>query len=281
MPHTGSRPSHVRVRQRRRTIVPGVGTILTRTAPLRRVSAQWGSSNRMPMIRAIHLSNDRRRDAQVAFDARAVASTLRRVLPSGEEPVSVRLVKTTGAIERSLRENYDAGQLAEALVAGDPDVDLETTGRKLSRTSRIFVDRNYEIVYHVNLEQVIFNPDGTERERRALEKVPGNLNRPIPLRWTGRMFPRGEALRRFVFSRSYQLRHVNGATFDFLFDMAARLDRADAMVLLGAGPKGSDPLLMSRGRQPYRGFLEGRVAGEKYCLILHLSDIELKGLDEP
>ncbi|WP_418983867.1 hypothetical protein [Alistipes sp.] len=232
------------------------------------------------MIRAIHLSNDRRRDAQVAFDAHPVASSVRRVLPSGEEPVSVRLVKTTAAMNRCLSEHYDARRLTEALVASDPDVDMELTGRKLRRTRRIFVDKNYEIVYHVNLDQVVFNPDGTERERRELEKVPGNVNRPIPLRWTGRMFPRKEALRRFVFSRSYQLRHVNGATFDFLFDMAAQLDRADAMVLLGAGAKGTEPILLSRGGQPYRGFLEGRVQGEKYCLILHLTDIELKGLDD-
>lgn len=235
----------------------------------------------MPMIRAIHLSNDRRRDAQVAFDAQLVASAVRRVLPSGEEPVSVRLVKTTAALNRNLAAQYDAQQLADAIVAGDPDVDMEITGRKLSRTRRIFVDADYRIVYHVNLFQVVYAPDGTERERRELEKVPGNVNRPIPLRWTGRMFPREEVLRRFVFTRSYQLRHVNGATFDFLYEMALQLDRSDAMVVIGAGAKGSDPILLSRGGQPYRAFLEGRVAGERYCLILHLSDIELKGPDDP
>lgn len=230
------------------------------------------------MIRAIHLSNDRRRDAQVAFDAQIAAGSVRRVLPTGEEPVSVRLVKTTAAMNRCLRERYDPQQLIEALVSGDPDVDMEVTGRKLRRTRRIFVDKDYEIVYHVNLFQVVFAPDGTERERRELEKVPGNVNRPIPLKWTGRMFPRTEALRRFVFTRSYQVRHVNGATFDFLYDMAAQLDRADALVMLGAGAKGNDPILLSRGGQPYRAFLEGRIAGERYCLILHLTDMELKGL---
>lgn len=232
------------------------------------------------MIRAIHLSNDRRRDAEVAFDAQPVASASRRVLPSGEEPVSVRLVKTTAAINRTLSDHYDARQLIDALVGGDPDVDMEVTGRKLRRTRRIFVDKNYRIAYHVNLFQVIFNPDGTEREWRELERVPGNVNRPVPLRWTGRMFPRMEALRRFVFTRSYQIRHVNGATFDFLYDMAAQLHRANAMVVIGAGAKGTDPILLSRGGQPYRAFLEGRVAGEKYCLILHLTDIELKNLQD-
>ena len=172
------------------------------------------------MIRAIHISDDRRRDAQVAFDAQPVASALRRVLPSGEEPVGVRLVKATAAMNRRLAEYGDLQELAREIEEGDPDVDMEVTGRKLRRTRRIFVDRNYEIVYHVNLFRVVRNPDGTERERRALTKVPGNVNERIPLRWTGRLFDRDEALRRFVFTRSYQLRHVNGATFDFLYHMA-------------------------------------------------------------
>lgn len=51
------------------------------------------------------------------------------------------------------------------------------------------------------------------------------------------------------------------------------------MVLIGAGAKGIDPLLLSRGGQPYRGLLEGRTDGDKYCLILHLTDIEMKGLE--
>lgn len=231
------------------------------------------------MIRAIHISNDRRRDAQVAFDASPVGSTLRRVLPSGEEPVGVRLVKMTGEMDRCLRESYDTGELIRILTEEDPDVDMEITGRKLRRTRRLFVDREYAIAYHVNLVQVVRNPDGSERERRELTKVSGNVNRPIPLRWTGRMYPRQEIVRKFVFTRNYQLRHVNGATFDLLYDMACQLDSADAMVMIGAGLKGTDPILLSRGGQPYRGFLEGRIEGERYCLILHLTDIELKGLE--
>lgn len=232
------------------------------------------------MIRAIHIANDRKRDAQVAFDAQAVPSTLRRVLPSGEEPLGVRVIKTTARMQQHLARQYATPEeLLAACADGDPDVDLEVTGRKLRRTRRLFVDSDYRIAYHVNLFQVVRSPDGAERERRELTKVPGNVNARIPLRWTGRMFPREEALRRFVFTRNYQLRHVNGATFDFLYNMAQELQQADAMVLIGAGPKGSDPLLLSRGGQPYRGLLEGRTDGDKYCLILHLTDIEMKGLE--
>lgn len=228
------------------------------------------------MIRAIHISNERKRDAQVAFDAQPVADTLRRVLPSGEEPVPVRLVKSTAQADRDLCRLCDPLQMIEMLTDGDPDVDLELAGRKLRRTRRLFVDGEYRIVYHVNLFRIVRAPDGSERERRELSKVPGNVNDRIPIRWTGRLIPKEEALRRFVFARNYQLRHVNGATFDFLYDMAKRLHEADSLVMVGAGSKGGDPLLLSRGGQPYRGFLEGRIEKQKYCLILHLTDIELK-----
>jgi len=47
-------------------------------------------------------------------------------------------------------------------------------------------------------------------------------------------------------------------------------------MLLGAGESGKDPLVMQMNGSPYRGFLEGRVDGERYILLLHLSNMELK-----
>ena len=94
------------------------------------------------------------------------------------------------------------------------------------------------------------------------------------------MFPRDAIIRRFVFTKSYQLRHINGATFDFLYAMAEELDREDSMVMLGGGKKGNEPILLTRGGQPYRGFLEGRIKEDRYMLILHLTDIELKAPED-
>ena len=47
-------------------------------------------------------------------------------------------------------------------------------------------------------------------------------------------------------------------------------------MFVGAGEKGNEPLILNRGGIPYRGFLEGRVKGKSYCLILHLTNLELK-----
>jgi hypothetical protein len=72
------------------------------------------------------------------------------------------------------------------------------------------------------------------------------------------------------------MKHVNGLTFDFLFDIAKSLHEDNSLMLIGGGSKGNEPLVLYQGGMPYRGFLEGRVKGDKYCLILHLTQLELK-----
>ncbi len=89
-----------------------------------------------------------------------------------------------------------------------------------------------------------------------------------------------EACRKFVFSGKVQLHHINGLTFDFLFGMAKELEEKNKLMFLGAGPKSNQPLILRRGGSPYRGFLEGRTQGDKYCLVLHFSNLELKAPKE-
>lgn len=229
-------------------------------------------------MRGIHLANAKRRDAEVAFEPQGVERGVRTVLKDGREKRNVRVLKSTVDMdEQSLAKQFGAWEdVAQAIIDGDPELDTELTGRILERTHRLWVDGEGKIAYRVNLFRTLFNPDGSERERRDVNKLPSNVNREQPLRWTGKMFPRAEVVRRFAFTRSYQIRHINGATFDFLYAMAKELDERDSLVLVGGGAKGTDPILLSRGGQPYRGFLEGRVSGDRYMLLLHLSDIELK-----
>lgn len=229
-------------------------------------------------MRGIHIANAKRRDAEVAFEPRSAAREIRTVLRNGKEKRNVRVLKSTVDMdEQALAKQFGSWEeVAQAITEGDPELDTETTGRILERTHRLWADREGKIAYRVNLFRTLFNPDGSERERRDVNKLPSNVNREQPLRWTGKMFPRAEVVRRFAFTRSYQIRHINGATFDFLYAMAKELDEQDSLVLVGGGPKGTEPILLSRGGQPYRGFLEGRVSGDRYMLLLHLSDIELK-----
>ena len=85
-----------------------------------------------------------------------------------------------------------------------------------------------------------------------------------------------KAVGMFVFGKIYQLRHTNGLTWDFLFEMAAHLEKKKAFMMVGAGPGGKEPLRFSRGGTPYRAFLHGKTRGDEYCLSLHLTNLELK-----
>jgi hypothetical protein len=87
---------------------------------------------------------------------------------------------------------------------------------------------------------------------------------------------RKDVVRRFAFRRTLQIRHVDGLSYDYLFAMAKELDEADEMVMMGGGSKGKAPLIFQTNGTPYRAFLEGRVEGERFQLLLHLSNMELK-----
>ena len=95
------------------------------------------------------------------------------------------------------------------------------------------------------------------------------------------VMPRWLLVPRFIARRlsiRRQMQHVNGLTYDFLFDMAKKLAEADSMMLVGGGQKGTDPIVMANGGTPYRAFLEGRVDGDRYALILRLTNMELKSI---
>lgn len=234
------------------------------------------------MPKAIHIANSKKRDAEVAVEQQVCRSSVKTVLASGEEKTTVKLLKSTIEYDYDiLLEKYSGKQTAleKALLTSDPEINPETVGRILRHTHKLYVDQDNKIAYRINLYQVIYEPDGTEKARHDINKLPANIDIEKPLRWTGKRFDKATAIRKFVFSRKYQIRHINGVTFDFLYNMAKELQDSKSLVLIGAGAKGTDPILLTRGGQPYRGFLEGRAEKDRYMLILHLSDIELKGLE--
>ena len=123
---------------------------------------------------------------------------------------------------------------------------------------------------------IVRSPDGTQKERRAHKAAEQNVATETPLKWSGKLLKKAEVWNRFVFSGKLQVVHINGLTYDFLFEMAKELEQKESLLLIGAGAKSNQPLVFQRGGTSYRGFLEGRTQGESYCLILHLSNLELK-----
>ena len=230
-------------------------------------------------MRKINLSNDSKRDAEVAF-----GTTFSRKSPiyktaDGQRSQSERRVKATLATDtNALVAQYGDG-LADALIANDPEVDMEQFGLKVEGLKKVYLTQNGKVAYGVSLNEHIILPDGTEKEVRPESSTTANIALDgVPIRWTGKMIPRDKAMRMFMFAKSYQVQHVNGLTYDFLYEMAKKLAEADSMMLVGGGPKGVAPLVMAANGTPYRAFLEGRVNGDKYVLILRLTNMELKSV---
>jgi hypothetical protein len=226
----------------------------------------------------ISLSNSKARDAQVMADSVRIPVLVRWIDANDRQVTSTRVLK--GTIDR----DYDAmlqkagtpADVAKSLIEGDPEIDMEAVGTFLQNTSRVFINSDRKIVYSVSQMEIVRNPDGTEKTRRPKKVAMPNVNTEQPLLWSGKFLPKRDVVNKFVFVSKLQVIHVNGLTYDFLMGIARELEQKNSLLLVGAGPKASQPLILRRGSLPYRGFLEGRTRGEEYCLLLHLSNMELK-----
>jgi hypothetical protein len=186
------------------------------------------------------------------------------------------LVATPSTTHEALQVEHGE-DYADPLVDGDPEVDVEIVGRQFTSIARVFLSSAGDVMHAVpTMVEVILDPDGSERERRDPQDVPANVNTDLPVAWTGKKMSKRDAVRRFAFTRTVVLSHTDGLSFDFLHGMAKELAESGEVVLVGAGKGGKQPLVLQENGSPYRAFLEGRVDGERFALLLHLSHLELK-----
>ncbi len=225
----------------------------------------------------INISNSKNRDALVAFETLSPRRSVRYTDPKGRPVMTRKLLKSdvTHDLSQLMKKTKKLEKVADVLVKSDPEVDVEDFGMFLTDTSRVYVTKK-GIAHIIEEFEVIHNADGTVRDKRPRRKEPQNINTDAPVKWTGKFIKKKDAVKKFVFANKKQLVHINGLTYDFLFDMAKTLDKKDSLLLVRAGESGDKPIVMNRGGKPYNAFLEGRVKGDSYCLILHLSNIELK-----
>jgi hypothetical protein len=226
----------------------------------------------------INICNSKGHDSAVG--TRSVSGTLRvrwvdssfrqvgsqRLLKSTIDKDSEALARTAGSLEK----------VSDLLVSSDPEIDIESFGSFLKDVSRVYIDPDQKLVHRVQEWEILRNPDGSEKERRPKKIIAANVATEIPLKWTGKLLKKKDVYNRFVFAGKVQLVHVNGLTYEFLHGIAKELEEKDSLLLVGAGPKSNQPLIFQRNGTPYRGFLEGRTRDKNYCLILHLSNMELK-----
>src|SRR5215510_9133044 len=225
----------------------------------------------------INIINAKNRDAIVALEAVRPKRDVRYIDENHNLVLNRRLLKSDVAHDLTALTNKDTDmeKLGKKLIEGDPEIDIEHFGKFLVETSRVYVSEK-GIAHSVNEFEVIYNPDGSVRERRPRKKETQNINTDAPLKWTRKFIKKKDAVKKFVFGAKKQLIHVNGLTYDFLYEIAKELHDKDTLMLLRGGEKGDQPLILYRGGKPYNAFLEGRIDGDAYCLILHLSNMELK-----
>lgn len=223
-----------------------------------------------------HLANAKGRDASVGLLTIPTPEAPRLGVPG----VTLRFRRYVAAAEAGTHTALVArfGQdYGPQLIEQDPEVDMERIGAYVEQTQRVHLDGEGQLLYvDPQIVEIVTHPDGTEKERREPVDAVANVNADSPIRWTGRKLPIATAMRRFAFRRRVQLQHVDGLTYDFLYEMARDLEASNAVMLLGSGDKGSGPLLFQTNGRPYRGFLHGRTDGTRYQLVLLLSDMELK-----
>ena len=222
----------------------------------------------------IHIENERRsaRLALSALHAEKAVAPLEQFTPAGKVK---RIQALNGQTARP-------AATASELIEGDPELDLELAGRLMREATAVYLDPEAAeptIATEFKDVEVVYAPDGQEKERRARVFRTANVDATAPLKIVRRL-PVQDCLTRFVFRGMQQVVHTDGLTFDFLYDLAKSLQQSKSMALIGAGPKGAGPLVLRDGGTPFRGFLYGEAEGSgddaRYRLLLLLSDQELK-----
>ena len=235
------------------------------------------------MIRYIKIEDEDKRDAEITFKSVTQKNLVYLALENGKKPINKKVIKSSkdftlesliGKTDPS-QEEYD--DFSEKLISDDKEIDFELFGKFIDKTDRIYTDKNLNPVYNVELSEKVFDTDGNLKEERVPSYLNSNISGESVLRWTGKYIPKAKLYNKVVFSSKYQIKHINGLTFDFLFKISKTLQDRNSFMMLGGG-KGNDPLIFNDGGKPYRGFLEGKVKDNSYCLILHLSNQEYKSI---
>jgi hypothetical protein len=230
------------------------------------------------MAKFIHIADTKGRDANVLFTGFNKKSKINYFTPEGKAVHAIRVLKTSinGSYDKLLKQTGDDAELAKLLISDNPEIDLMQTGVFLDGSAKVYIDADFEPCVTVNLKERVFDANGDLKEERIPKELLGNILEQAAIKPSGKLFAKAEVYTKFVFSKKYQLSHVNGLTFDFLYQLAKELDEKKSLMLIGAGEKGIEPLVFQNGGKAYRAFLEGRVNDTGYVLIMHLSNLELK-----
>lgn len=235
------------------------------------------------MIRYIKIEDSKKRDAEITFKSINSGNSINLALETGEKPITKKVLKSSkdhsleSLIGKESPSQEEYNKFSERLLEKDTEIDFELFGMFINKTDRIYTNKNNEPVFNIKVVQKINDPNGNLIKEQKPIYLQSNINEENIVKWTGKFIPKVKLYNKVILSSKYQIKHVNGLTFDFLFNIAKLLHEKESFMIMGGG-KGDEPLVFNDGGKPYRSFLEGRIKDKSYCLILHLSNQELKGI---
>src|SRR5262249_19769283 len=108
---------------------------------------------------SINIANSKGRDAVVTAQAVARPLEVRWLAGQSRQAQSARMIKGDMSHDLSALEAACGGRekIAEAIVTGDPEIDMEVFGSLLRETSRVFVDVDGKVVHRVKQYEVVKN----------------------------------------------------------------------------------------------------------------------------
>lgn len=230
----------------------------------------------------IHITNeDSKQNAQVLAFSRYRKVNQNKKSNEGKNVKNVNLALHSPENEFVNRLKNDENLLTE-FIENDKDIELELTGKRVGRTSSILLTDENELCYNFSEYEIKKDRKGKivpcevcgeiYCEHRIKKQIYSNINDDEkPIKWIKKyMIDKREALKIWSFDRSYQIVHTNGLTYDFLYKIAKSLHDSNKVVFIAPiVEKEPQKLVIRTGQHPFYGWLEGRIQGDEYALILH------------
>jgi hypothetical protein len=225
----------------------------------------------------------------IEYLGKSTKVSLKRLPPARPEPPIIEKTSAGPVAPLKVINGVNAGLepqtlTPDVLIKGDPELALARAGQVLDpeSLSTAYIDpadASRMPVANFTQVDIVCDTAGQEKERRPHLTRKANIADMYPVK-VGKRMPLQQALTQFVFKQTCQIIHEDGLTMEFLFNLARDLHEKQEVALLGAGPKGNQPLVVRDKGNPYRAFLYGEVGAGKesnqYKLLLLLSDQELK-----
>ena len=105
----------------------------------------------------INISNSSDRDAVVSMESVSLPLRVRWVDAKSRQASNVRIMKSTidHDTDALAKKFGDLDAVSQAIIDGDPEINFEMTGIKMQGTSRVFVDKDQQLVHRVQQFEIV------------------------------------------------------------------------------------------------------------------------------